>query len=326
MLLDILFKKSEVISKNNKKIKTLLLFIALYFFPFKRSKDILYTEEALCDKMNLLDDVCSEDISFKDDHGENTFSLNNRSPNATILIHGKKSDMGLFRILISSIKKSRVVTKNLKVVLTDDGEYKADNVQYFCIIKLSFSGCCCTKLFPFQSQQPNSDLLLISKKHFPAKTCYRPHLINRHPNNVNRLEISISTSKKDIADFLLFNRSLQNLHSYSLGTYFYVPFPTFSVNLISLLPFVGVNIFYSVFSSLHSRQIRFETQLIYALAYVYVPAFSVFFINRNHLTNACCILFFMFVNFKYGVLYTVLVFVKNVFYSVIKDRDSKLDI
>lgn len=313
MLLNALLTNTKAVRLQHRKVSAVMLFTAMYFLCIPKSKDKILTDEALHERMTQIDRVClDEDACFFTEGESEVFFLNNLSPNSTILIYGRKADQKLFERLALSLQKTKVITKNVKIVLSENEKLPPQNLQYFCTIGLGFGDTCYTLVSPFRSWQPNSDLLFLSKEYFPAKMSYKlDFTYNHHNNNVNNLYISLSNSIQDTMKFMLFMRALQNLHSHSLGSYFYIPFRDFNISMVHLAPFVAVNIMHSVFSSLcHERQ-RFNAKLICALLYLYSPLFLFFFVFDSHAVNAACMFFFTFVNFRHGVLYVLLVFARN---------------
>jgi hypothetical protein len=319
MLLDVVLKNSETIFKHSKRIKILLLFAMLYLLNLTKSKNDVHTHEALHAKMEQIDTLhVDSEVEFHREGENEVFTLNDMSPNMTILIYGKKADKRQFAHLMYSVQKAKVITKNIKVVLADRNPVN-ERVQYFCTIKLNFGNTCNTTIFPFNNQQPNSDLLFISTTYFPPKASYRPFFRNTCLNNVNNLEICITQSLDDNLKFLLFIRALQNLHSHSLGSYFYIPFADFNISALCFAPFIAANLIYCIFASFSQKKFASIAKLGLALSYLYSPLFLVFFVAQDCSTNACCMLFFVFVNFRFGFIYALLVFVKNFIVDVVLD-------
>lgn len=312
MLLNVFLENSKTIKRQHKKVSATMLFTAMYFLCIPKSKDKILTDEALHERMTRIDGVyLGEGRCFSSDGESEVFSLNSLSPNSTVLIHGRKAEKKLFERLALSLQNAKVITKNVKIVLSENEKLPPQNTQYFCTIRLGFGCACYTLVSPFRSWQPNSDLLFLSKEYFPAKMSYKFDFTYNYPNNVNNLCISLSDSIQDTMKFMLFMRALQNLHSHALGSYFYIPFHDYNINMLHLAPFVGVNIVHSVFSSLcHERQ-RFNTKLIFSLLYLFSPLFLFLFVLDNHAINSACMFFFTFVNFRHGILYVLLVFARN---------------
>lgn len=312
MLLNALLKNTKAVRQQHRKVSAVMLFTAMYFLCIPRSKDKILTDEALHERMTQVDRVClDEGVCFFTEGEDEVFFLNNLSPNSTILIHGRKADQKLFERLALSLQRAKVITKNVKMVLSENEKQPPQDLQYFCTIRLGFGDTCYTLVSPFRSWQPNSDLLFLSKEYFPARMSYKLDCTYSYHNNVNNLYISLTNSIQDTMKFMLFMRALQNLHSHSLGSYFYIPFRDFNISMVHLAPFVAVNIMHSAFSSLcHERQ-RFHTKLICALLYLHSPLLLFFFVFDSHAVNAACMFFFTFVNFRHGVLYVLLVFARN---------------
>lgn len=319
MLLNALLENANAVRLQHKKISAIMIFTAMYFLCIPKSKDKILTDEALHERMTQIDKVClDKGVCFYTEGESEVFSLNNLSPNLTILIYGKKAEQKLFERLALSLQKAKVITKNVKIVLSDNEKQPPQNIQYFCTIRLGFNSTCYTLVSPFRSWQPNSDLFFLSKEYFPAKMSYKFDFTYNYPNNVNSLCISLTDSIQDTMKFMLFMRALHNLHSHSLGSYFYVPFRDYHVSMLHLTPFVAINIMHSAFSSLcHERQ-RFNVKLICALLYLFSPLFLFLFIFDNHAVNAACMFFFTFVNFRHGVLYVILVFAKNLIHFLLE--------
>lgn len=320
MLLDVVLKNSDVVFRHSRKIRVVLLLVALYFLGFTSSKNTVHTHEALHTKMEQVDTMhTGGEVTFHCEGTTEVFALNNLSPNMTILICGRRADKRHFAHLMYSIQRAKVITKNVRVVLANDGNSEHEHLQYFCTINMTFGTTSHTTTFPLNNQQPNSDLLFISSAYFAPRVSYKPFLKHAYLNNINNVEICITKSVEDNLRFLLFIRALQNLHSHSLGSYFYVPLAHTNVSAVCLVPFVAANLAYCVFTSFCDRKFANIAKLGLALTYLYSPLFLVFFVAQDCSTNACCILFFVFVNFRYGVLYTLLVFAKNFILDILLD-------
>ncbi|KCZ82323.1 hypothetical protein H312_00346 [Anncaliia algerae PRA339] len=311
MILNKILTHWDLIRKYKKIIQLIILLCCMYFFTFTKNTNKILTDESLCDKMISNIKLQMDNYShFTIVNNVKTVVLNNKSDNDTILIIGNEKDEKLLNRLITNLKLSKVCTKNIKVIL---GEVELASLKslYFCILKLTFGKNKCTIIKPLRNYQPNSDLMFISYHYFPPKTSMEYSFLNEYPLNVNYLEIVLSPSIEDSLTFLLFIRSLHNLHSHSLGNYYYVPFESFNISLISFVPFLACNYVYMIFTSLSESM-----NISFSYSFPFITYFSsvlfILFITDDILYNSFCLLLFLVIDFRIGVMYCYLIFFKNI--------------
>ncbi|RVD91331.1 hypothetical protein TUBRATIS_22130 [Tubulinosema ratisbonensis] len=307
----------EFVNKHKRKIQFIILGCCFYFLKIEKCKNKVLTDESLFDKMKTKDKLVLGNSKNLTEYNEfKTFSLNNMSPNDTILILGKKEDEFYFEKLIHNIKNAKVCTKNIKILL---GEVNHTSLKclYFCILKINFSDFNCTLIDPLRNWQPNSDLLFLTYDYFPPKQSLNLHFMNEFPLNVNFIEINITPSTKDLRTFLLYLRALHNIHSHSLGNYYYIPFENYHLSLLSLVPFLGCNFIFMLFSGF-KRNMNISLKYFYPLIFYYFPFSFIFFITNDSIFNSYCSFIFVLFNFKIGLVYHFLIFLRNIFYFVFR--------
>ena len=324
MLVGFLHRNIHAVLRNSGWIRMGLMLGSLHLLCLKVAKNEIHSHETLHKKLAVRGSlgVC-EAATFASVGGCEVFQLNDLSPHETILLRGKRSCKTVASMLVSSLRKMDVVTKNFRVVLTDRDEADTESLQCFCTIRLEIGTRCHVKLFPLAVLQPNSDLLFLASAYLPTRICYGIRPLGYCSNNVNNLHICTSASEHDISRLVRLLRMLQNLHSHSLGSYFYVPLGDKNISALSLAPFIGSVLAYSLFSAFCLEDFGFDPRLFLALAYLYTPFVLLFFVPCSHRLSACCIFFFSFVNFRYGFLYSLLVFARNLACEVLFAAESK---
>lgn len=311
MILLKILENVNLINKHKRKIQFVLLCCCFYFLKINNSKNKVLSDESLFDKMKLKDKwLINGSSHFKIENGVKTFQLNEKSPNDTILIISKEKYEKIFDKLIHNIKSMQVCTKNIKIIL-EEIDCSSLKCLYFCVIKLDFTDSLSTTIEPMRNWQPNSDLMFISYAYFPPKQQLNFYFTNTFPLNVNFLEINLTQKTDHLRLFILFLRSLNNIHSHSLGNYYYIPFENYHFSLLTFVPFISLNFVYLIFSAF-KRKMNISEKYFYPLIYYYFPYSFIFFITNDSLFNSYCSFIFILFNFKIGLLYHYILLLKNV--------------
>jgi len=237
----------------------------------------------------------------------NRFILNDLPPRSTLRIQGRFEQKKHFYPLISTLKKMEI--KNINIIIDLNPSNK--KCVYLFEIDLFFDNDICLWTYPLKNYQPNSDLFLVAKEFLPSKINF--NLIDLFFTNFpsNHLEISLKNSHEDLKTFLKFMRAISFIRSHPYGIYFYIPLKNSYIEAISFLPItLSIMIYYifdwfCLFYSVSIIRIFIGTSL-----YFFCPLFSLFFLRRNEIQ--CFILIFMIFNFKFGIIYMSLCYLRMI--------------
>lgn len=160
-----------------------------------------------------------------------------------VCIVGTEKEREILQILFNNLRRSKHRSRAYDMEVNSEGEIR-DEKRYFLVIRLHRinnpgpDGLFFTNSF-FSGQNPNSDLVGMALAHCPAKTSFRVGDLFRakYMENHNKLNFFIAKDSKAIGTLMSFLRCIHNLHSHSLGEYFYLPMGDSHVSLPSLIPF-----------------------------------------------------------------------------------------
>jgi hypothetical protein len=291
MLIDFLLTKRNLL--NKKIIKLVLICFSIFFLRIEKSINRIENDETAHNLINY-------PFNFRCSRFNGYFKLNDLPPNRTILIRCNKKHLKKYSWVYGGVKDFPLKYFSIEMVTED---YK--NSKYFVVIDLSIKNENNSLFNPLKSLQPNSDLLFLSFFYFKPKiNLILTDFFNfGFLNFSNTLKIELNYSEKDTRNFMCFLRSISNLSSLSTGNYFYIPFKDCHYKMTLFLPFVVLIFLLNLNNETvnEKRKSRFSYKnLILSLSCLFNP-------NKSSL-----ILFYFFINFRIGVIYSLISLICNI--------------
>lgn len=313
----------------------MLLITWLSLFLIKPNDNKILTDQALHEFLKCKKYVCCNLSHFaKFDSQRLEFNTSINSTLKTVLVNIDIKNLKQAIILYSTIVEGTSHVKNVKIKIIGafsfyqkhktslekrllDGFYKKcfldaeklskDRKNHFAIINISYGHSSYILINNLQNIMPNSDLLFISMLYFPVK--HRFSFLNhlRADSPTNTLNINIKADITDQSNMVILIRNICNLHSHALGSYYYVVFQHFNINLISAVPFIFLSIGQNAFMSILKNETNFfDKKLLLMLIY---PFFScIVFLYDSIFESDSSQRAFVFgiattINFKVGILF-----------------------
>lgn len=199
--------------------------------------------------------------------------------------------------------------------------FKPKNIEklgYFAILDVEFSDKSYLEYNLLSNVQSNSDLFFIASKSFKIKAKFGIQYLFYCEFITNKLHLSIRKEIAEINKLVTLIRSLNNLHSHSLGTYYYLPFDNFHIRFenlliificIILLDFVNHHQKLLKISNLHSKDI------LIVILHPFIPIISVVysFLNiKSYYLRPFIIIYYFVFNFNIGLIYATMIFLLNI--------------
>lgn len=323
MLIDKLLFILKSVQHRTTPIRIALLLLGSAMFIPKISKDKIYTDESLERRSKPEIKYINSDLEdyfehkeipdyFTAENSEFVYDKNGDSPIHTILILGEKSQKVQASRLLSIILQDLCLTKNVRVVLTDSTEDYQCYLFYFLVIRITFRDETAQFYNFLKPIQCNSDVFFLTKKYFGLKLQFKLPFRQRFETNVNQIHINLD--QQNLNDLFVFRqlfRAVSNLHSHAYGSYFYIPFNNFHVDLIAFLPFIAVTFFISLLDSYSKRGFSVSYEFLVSFLFLITPWAFVLTIFQNSAVNAFSIIFFISVNLPFGIIYCYLIYLKN---------------
>ncbi|TBU11616.1 hypothetical protein CWI38_1114p0020 [Hamiltosporidium tvaerminnensis] len=295
--LQFLGEKFNILFKENEKFKEKNIFEKIEYFKEK-------VEDVCVSRENIL--------GIKKDIDESNSKVVFMVEKVMKCMDDLKDDFTFCNYLkmVSSVRNMKCKVKNIKIILCSEIlKKKGDS---FLDINLCFGAETFVKIYPFLNFQCNSDILNMGKYFFESKVFYK---FENKFNLSNKIDICLSEEMKSGKIFLCFLRALNNMHSHSLGSYFYIPFENYCVEMVSLFPFMVLNMVYCLVVYFFGKKKEFKFSYFHVLyiAYPFFPLICVFFLfSEIYLQGIMCVLFGV-LNFSVGIIYNYVVFYKNLY-------------
>ncbi|ELQ74534.1 putative transporter [Trachipleistophora hominis] len=315
-IVDRILKHREKIIKNMSRIKAITLLlatVALFFIiPYENT---VYNKDSGYDYITNLNHVYFDEKTYDEfvkieDHF--VFELQpSKSLCETIIVYGRKKDLYFFVRLASSIKKMFCQRKNVKIILSDD-YFEMATPSYFCEIDLCFGDETRVINNFMRHLSPNSDFFFITSYFFTPESSFnfRDVLFNEFSyRNVNKVYITIEKDLNSTKQFLTYLRALFNIDSHLFGTYYYFTFGNRYWRMENFGPFVfftALYFFVDVFYGTYQRRPP------WILLYFVSPLFCILFFREDTINFAIDIVFFFIINFKVGVFFALIAYLKAV--------------
>lgn len=307
MILDGLFSHHGKMLKHQKMIKIGLVIGALLVLRIRKSTNGVISSEPTHGYKN---NSIRTKGSVKDVESEfkcNRFVLNRLPPRATLRIQGRKEQREHYYQLIAALKGMKL--RNINVIV--DLNPSDGRCVYLVEVNLLFDDDTCMWVYPLRNYQPNSDLFLVAKEFFTprVKIDFRDLLLSNSPSN--NLEISLKQSREDLKILMKFIRAISFIRSHPYGTYFYMPVGDSYFEAVVFLPSTILIMIYYIFDWFCvPHHVSLARILLGSILYFKCPLSFVFFLRRNE--AQCLIPIFMALNFKVGLFYVGLCYMRMV--------------
>lgn len=314
MILDEIFKNKPFIEKNANKLKVLLLLATAFFIFPQFSTNKILTHEHLYKKGYNPKHNLKKKPKFEEFKDFYMYQKTEKSPYETILMQGNADQISDFKKIVQFIDNTEILAKNIKIILYKRKIQKDHREQYFAIININFGNASFIKTFPFQNHQPNSDLFFIATCYFRQKPKYRQFFFKKMPNNINVINLNLRPSIKDSKKLYSFLLRISNLHSHSLGSYYYFPYYDNHISVSSVAPFLLLNVVYSCFTAIMNEDFSFELLYLTPAAFMVSPWSLFLFVLSGNVLTFICLVFFSVLNFRFGYIFALFVFIRNLYF------------
>ncbi|ELA42767.1 uncharacterized protein VICG_00082 [Vittaforma corneae ATCC 50505] len=306
MIFKTLQKTLETLQQNKRKAKIALLLLLPASLLFRPDKYNLYSKESLFDH-----------LEFSRDHGfySHPKEYEEMPPHQTIYICFEGS-RALENRLNEKIKKIMVRSKSIQLSRENINE------SFFVKIYLKESKRKTIELHPFRTFQPNSDLISLAKTFFtPCLEFSISDILFSGPKDMlfeNRIDLCIDNSEQSIQDLCYLLRYYLNMHSHYYGIYYYIPLANCMITFDSLKNFMIGYLIYELFD--FSPSFDPTVFLIRSIAYYFFPISGLLALGKD--SRAAYLFVFAILNFKFGFLYCVCLYL-NALKTLIKALRNK---
>ncbi|KAM0686502.1 hypothetical protein COBT_002275 [Conglomerata obtusa] len=356
MLLENIIRQRKNILLYNTFIQRILVTISFYFLTLAKPKNNkILTDEGLhefsiCSKKIYID---YEDLKFFDWKNKQ-FKIGNHSPPKTILINGKLANFVQLLVLYSTLKEAKFLHRcfiikvheckfftKYEKLFSDKNQLKLFNMlkewfyiqkepkkksilrtnkqNYFAIINVNFTKKSSLKINILKNHQPNSDLLFLAQHFFDSRIEYNIKELFINNYDINIINLNVQKNIEGYSKFVAYLRCVNNLHSYSLGNYYYIPFKTSNTSLLQVFPFIVTNFLFYFLQYLlcdTNEDVEFLMVLIICLYFLCpVVGLAVIFIYPNQpMKKAFFCIFLSIVNFRIGLIYNMILSIQNLLF------------
>ncbi|EPR77772.1 hypothetical protein SLOPH_1747 [Spraguea lophii 42_110] len=257
------------------------------------------------------------------------YNLDNDASSNTILIKGYPKDKEHFEKLIYSIEENRrkrnfrkfgnndikndMPSKNILFVLS---EYPKLNYNtFFAVIEINFGEKIShVEYRPFSNPSCNLDLFNATIDNFPPQRYFSlDFLITNYSNNPNTIHLNLDYTRPTLKTLIFYLNTIRYVDSHELNTYYYILCNNMlkHIRLEHLLPFIISTAIYEIFD------IKETQETFYFLLYLIFPLTFIFSLKEKGSKAIYRILLFNIVNFKMGIIYTFIIFIRNCIRSII---------
>lgn len=345
-----MIQNQTLIIKNITLIKrTLLLLTLLSLYQIRPAINKVHTDQGLHEHIKLDNYIFNEPDNIKYIKN-NTFTFKDSTPLNSILIKARVCNIKQILTIYTTLKKKSYFAKNIVIKITDTEEFlekysrffllrrnkylyniyckyfcsgKNDikEEQYFCVVDLKFGNQSNLMVEIFKNYRPNSDLLFIAEQFFSLKLKYNLEDLFVCSFIINEIKLCIKPDIKDLSKLMAFLQCVSNLHSHSLGIYYYLPFKDYHIKYIDFMPFIVLLFLYHILDSLgdSSRILGiFDADLWIALCLLFVkfPCSLFLILKYSGVSTPFLILFFSVVNPLVGFIFACFVCFKCIIQNI----------
>lgn len=312
MFLDILTKYKSNIHNIFNKLREVILIIAIYFLlSIKPKYNNICTHESLIEILKSTEDLMYDEMKINGWINKNNLYEYEMEGNISekIIIYGNIIDKRYFDILISSY----VYYRPLHIILHNKKKIKGS----FLELNVKFSEESHYRPSFFKNLQPNSDIYYLVTQFFKTKFSYKiqDFLFNKFYKNVNFIDLEIGYERSEIIKFLYFLNTISNLDSHSLGNYYYIPINDKCISILEFIPFIALLMLYLALESINNENYNcVDLWCVYLL----FPCWCFFYINRSGYQLLCLLFYFFCINFKFGIVFGILILLKCLIVSILE--------